>query len=170
TYTFPADADYVFKIDLDGSGRDRLELSIDGESVKVFQIGPSKAGADYDGNVASSGPLELRLPVKAGPRVVVATFAKTTAAVEVAADRLPFLGGRGPLVGIDSVTISGPFNATGPGDTPSRNRILQCRPATMSVERACAAKILSTLAQRAYRRPATAADVEHLLKFYDENR
>ena len=33
---------------------------------------------------------------------------------------------------IDHVQITGPFNATGPGDTPSRRRIFTCRPANAS--------------------------------------
>ena len=59
--------------------------------------------------------------------------------------------------------ISGPFDATGAGDTPSRRRIFVCRPATAAAEAVCAKTILSTLARRAYRRPVTDADVQLLL-------
>ena len=58
---------------------------------------------------------------------------------------------------IDHVQITGPFDATGPGDTPSRRRIFVCRPASAEDELPCAKKILSTLARRAYRRPVTDA-------------
>jgi hypothetical protein len=54
-----------------------------------------------------------------------------------------------------SVSIAGPFNPSGIGDTPSRTRIFSCRPSKASDETGCARVILSTLARRAYRRPAT---------------
>ena len=71
-----------------------------------------------------------------------------------------------------SITITGPFDMTGPGDTPSRRRIFTCQPADSSqaAEVACADEILSTLARRAYRRPITDADLELLLGFYNEGR
>jgi hypothetical protein len=71
---------------------------------------------------------------------------------------------------VEYMTISGPFNATGGGDTPGRQRIFVCRPARPSEERACATTILSKLARRAYRRPVTDADMSGLLRFYDEGR
>src|SRR5690606_4428059 len=67
-------------------------------------------------------------------------------------------------------TIRGPFAATGPGDTPSRQRIFVCRPETPADETPCAREILTTLAGRAYRRPATAADVADLLPFFAQGR
>ena len=68
------------------------------------------------------------------------------------------------------MTISGPFNATGGGDTPSRSRIFVCRPAGAADETPCAREIISTLARRAYRRPVTEADVDALFTFYREGR
>jgi hypothetical protein len=68
------------------------------------------------------------------------------------------------------VSVAGPFNAIGPGDTPSRRRIFECRPATPADEPACAKTIVTTLARRAYRRSATSEDVQELLKFYKEGR
>src|SRR5262249_12789424 len=66
--------------------------------------------------------------------------------------------------------ITGPFNVTGPGDTPSRRRIFTCRPGARVAEAACAKTIISTLARRAYRRPVTDADVQPLLAFYNAGR
>ena len=65
-----------------------------------------------------------------------------------------------------SVAIAGPFEQSGPGETPSRDRIFTCRPATQAGETGCARTIISTLAQRAYRRPVTEQDLEVLLGFY----
>ena len=72
---------------------------------------------------------------------------------------------------IETLTIAGPFNPTGPGDTPSRRRIFVCRPTTRAAEAACARQaILSTLARRAYRRPVTEAELGQLLAFYEAGR
>lgn len=72
--------------------------------------------------------------------------------------------------GIEMVLVSGPHNATGRGDTPSRGKIFICRPALADEESPCAKKILSALARRAFRRPATEADVAPLLAFYERGR
>src|SRR6185295_8071924 len=71
--------------------------------------------------------------------------------------------------GVFSISVNGPYNSKGPGDTPSRRRIFVCRPAT-GEEDACAKRIFSTLIRRAYRRPVTDADVQIPLKFYKDAR
>src|SRR5204863_7815163 len=73
---------------------------------------------------------------------------------------------------LQSVTISGPYDAAGAGDTPSRRRIFVCRPASQSPngELSCAKRILSALARRAYRRPVNDADIQRLLPFYTDGR
>ena len=80
--------------------------------------------------------------------------------------------------GVSSVSITGPFNPTGVGDTPSRRRIFTCRPTASSQvagglrasETACARKILSGLARRAYRGPVSAAEVATLMTFFEQGR
>jgi len=71
---------------------------------------------------------------------------------------------------LGSITIAGPFNPTGPGDTPSRRRVFLCRPANSADEARCGRQILSTFARRAYRRPVADADLEPLLTFFDRGR
>jgi hypothetical protein len=68
------------------------------------------------------------------------------------------------------VTISGPHNPSGPGDTPSRQRIFVCRPKTRAEETPCATTVLAALVRRAYRGQTTGADVEELLRFYQDTR
>ncbi len=68
------------------------------------------------------------------------------------------------------IDVEGPFNATGPGDTPSRHKIFACQPATVTSETACARKILALLARQAYRRPVVAADIDPLLNLYTAMR
>jgi hypothetical protein len=52
----------------------------------------------------------------------------------------------------------------------SRRRIFLCTPKGALGEKACAEKILSTLATRAYRRPVTDEEVQTLLSFYQSGR
>jgi mono/diheme cytochrome c family protein len=121
---------------------------------------------------------EVRVPVKAGPHAVQVAFAKQSDAVAETV-RLPFLRPYPAGVNIAetrtgaylrSVEIAGPFDPAGPGNSPSRQRILICRPVRPASEAACATRILTALARRAFRRPVTAADVRPLLAFYREGR
>jgi hypothetical protein len=65
-----------------------------------------------------------------------------------------------------SVSITGPYQLGGIGETPSRSKIFTCRPAKAADEPACARNILETLARRAYRRPVTDQDLEVPLTLY----
>ena len=71
---------------------------------------------------------------------------------------------------IRSVAIGGPYDATGPGDTPSRRQIFVCQPVDARDEAPCARQIIGALARRAYRRPLTDADMQRLLGFYQIGR
>lgn len=159
---FPLDGEYLIKVDVSGAGRDaqELEISVDGERLKVIPVGGGGRGRSGD-----EKPLEARINVKAGPRFLGVAFVQRTEARDENVLR-PRMRGRGTQAALVNVTVSGPYNATGPGDTPSRRRIFVCRPAKKSEDQACAVKILSTLARRAFRRPVTNADLDDLMPFY----
>jgi mono/diheme cytochrome c family protein len=76
----------------------------------------------------------------------------------------------GGLPRLKTVAIEGPYDATGISATPSRERIFVCRPQSPAAEAPCANRILTALAQRAFRRPVTASDVEAPLAFYRDAR
>jgi hypothetical protein len=76
----------------------------------------------------------------------------------------------GPVREVSKVTIGGPYDATGQGDTPSRRKIFVCRPTGPADEGSCARTILTALAHRAFRRPVSQADVQPLLAFYERGR
>jgi len=80
-----------------------------------------------------------------------------------------FAGQPGPPT-LDRVEISGPYNATGVTETPSRKRIFICRPAGQGDESACASKILTAIVRRAYRRDVSAEDVQPFLKTWRGER
>ncbi len=67
---------------------------------------------------------------------------------------------------VHSISIEGPFDPKGPGDTPSRRRVFVCHPSDDTDETACAERILSGLARQAYRRPANDSDVASLMEVY----
>ena len=121
------------------------------------------------GRGAAPGPLEFPLTLKAGPKLIGVAFVQRTEARDEATLR-PRMRSRGTQPAINSVTISGPYSVTGRGDSPSRQRIFVCRPASASDELPCARRILSTLARRAYRRPSNETDVRDLLSFYERGR
>jgi mono/diheme cytochrome c family protein len=192
-YTFPVDGEYVISPKLYRETVNiirglevahDLEVTFDGERVLLTRFGGREdEQANYLSPTAAGDDLEKRfqkrLTVKAGPHDVGVAFVKKSSAPTV--DLLqPFLRERiDPItpVGIpelDKVTVEGPFNVTGPGDSPSRRRIFSpadaLRRASPADELACAKTILSTLARRAYRRPVTDAEMARLTGFYQSER
>jgi mono/diheme cytochrome c family protein len=76
----------------------------------------------------------------------------------------------GGLPKLKSVGIEGPYKTSGVSTTPSRARVFSCRPKTSAEEPTCAARIVTSLARRAYRRPVTGSDTEAPLVFYRRAR
>jgi mono/diheme cytochrome c family protein len=160
----------------DPSDPDPTPPSVDRPAVPGRGAGPADAAAAGGGGRAGgrgrgapAAPLEFPLTLKAGPKLIGVAFVQRTEARDEATLR-PRMRSRGTQPAINSVTISGPYNATGGGDSPSRRRIFVCRPSSAAEELPCARRVLSTLARRAYRRPATETDVRDLLPFYEQGR
>jgi mono/diheme cytochrome c family protein len=198
-YTVPVDATYLIQVRLSrraGNGANEdvprfdeshdLELSVDGTRVALFTLAgdPALPGERVDPNYGDrtrndlDANWEVRLPLRAGPREIQAAFVARSAVVDDTQARLPFERPihysderRQPYLG--EVVIMGPFDATGPGDTPSRRRIFLCQPSGADAghspdDASCGRTILTALAHRAYRRPVSDADLEPLLAFYKE--
>jgi mono/diheme cytochrome c family protein len=171
---FPLDGDYLVKIDLSVAPREahQIEVSVDGERLQLVTIGENGGGGRGRGGRGGGNgdkPVEIHVPVKAGPRLIGVAFIQHDEARDEATLR-PRMRGRGFQPAMLNVTISGPYDAKGPGDTPSRNRIFVCRPAGTSDEIPCAKQILSALERRAYRRPVTESDLNDLMPFYTAGR
>jgi mono/diheme cytochrome c family protein len=154
-HTFPLNADYDLQIGPGRSGgigavvtarAQDIDVTIDGQPVDL------------------QGKTQVRLPVEAGPHTLAVALVKRSHVD--GADGVYDAPTRAP--GISQITIAGPFNARGPGDTPSRRRLYVCTPKAAAEEAGCAAKILNTLATRAYRRPVpqSGPEMETLLGFY----
>jgi hypothetical protein len=170
----PLDGDYVFKIELAGAPRepDRLEITVDGAQAQLVEVGDKPQPGGARGFRRAPKPLEIHVPLKAGPRMIGVTFVQKDEARDEDTVR-PRMRGRGTELAIEMVTMSGPYNGKTAADTPSRRRIFVCHPsqdARAAVEAACAGRILSTLERRAYRRPVTGVDLQDLMPFYAEGR
>ena len=153
---FPVDGEYLVEVELSGSRSADQQLEISVDNVRVALVRTDRLAP-------------LRLPVKAGPRLVGVTFLQRNEALPEAT-LLPRMRSQGTQVAVNKVTIRGPFVAAGAGDTPSRRRIFTCRPASSTEETGCARRILSDLARRAYRRPVADADLADLMPFYNAGR
>ncbi|MBV9771839.1 MAG: DUF1592 domain-containing protein [Bryobacterales bacterium] len=191
---FPVDGDYVFKLRLQRTFSSQIrglnvpnqfEIFLDGKRVWQFTLGGSPAmvkaqftegpppkDLQYNGDDA----LQVRIPVKAGLREVVATILKTDDAEPegIGPDHLPLWSRQSDSptapTSISSMYIGGPYDANASEDSPSRRLIFVCYPRSALDETGCATKILSKLARRAYRRAATNDDVQTLLAFYKRAR
>jgi mono/diheme cytochrome c family protein len=146
-------------------------------AISQIATGPRLSAKDREARNRADETWNLRVPVKAGQREVVVTFLNPTTALDET-PRLPFLRPYPAGVNIPetrlgahlrSLEIEGPLNGTGPGVTAVRDGLIPCRPPAVA-ELTCARRILGSLATRAYRRPARAADVEPLLAFYRDGR
>ena len=163
---FPLDAEYLVKVYLRGRARagHQLEVRLDRERVRLFDL-------------ADREPLEIRLSVRAGTRLLGVSF------VGALEHSLP-VDGRPPPPSITSfaftlypndpsverVEVVGPYDGQVPADTPSRRTIFWCYPEVVADEPHCATQILSSLARRAYRRPVTESDLAPLLASYESGR
>ena len=202
-YDFPADGEYLIKVRLRrqyadhimGMGwKQRLDVRVDGKLIKQFTVGGEAPGKPVPASFSGAGnsfgdpewekymltaddPLELRVQVKAGPRVVGVSFVREQWEPEFVPQPLQ----RGRVItndevymdyaSVETVQIGGPYQAGGVAkDTPSRRKIFVCQPAAAAQEKACATKILSRMARLAYRRPTTERDVQTLLSFFDTGR
>ncbi len=174
--------------------RQQLEVRLDGERVALFHIGGAPgtppprtfAGAvlgdrtweEY--TLHADEDLSVRISAGAGPRVLGVSFVqgrserdgvlqpRATGKVLAIAERWSSTS-EAPEAAVEQVSIAGPFDAAGSGDTPSRERLFVCRPA-LGAEETCAREILETVARRAFRRPVTETDLATLQGFFAAGR
>src|SRR5215467_3913261 len=188
-YVFPADGEYRVTItDFDFGNYPRgvenettVVVLIDRQEVFRQKVGgeADRAFVDRGGGAPAGEKLMERfanIPVQvtAGVHEVVVTFIERS---QVETDDL-IAGGtqyhgrlikgylRVPRV-VGPIHVVGPYAATGPTRTPSREKVFICKPEVPDQERACAERIARDLAGRAYRRPITKEDIDGLMPFYD---
>jgi hypothetical protein len=183
-HNFPMDGEYIFKMSFYYSsigpvfgasqekGAQKVEVAVNGERVALLEFNPDMKVSD-----------DLRTPpirIKAGPQTISVSFLSTYSG-PVEDFVMPFqqaladlstghIAGLTALPHLRDVGIVGPYKATGVGDTPSRRKVLVCRPTGVADEIPCARKVMATLARQAYRRPVNGGDVDSLMKLYRTGR
>ncbi|MGE3510683.1 MAG: DUF1592 domain-containing protein [Vicinamibacterales bacterium] len=166
-----------------------VQIRVDHALVQRFTIGGQYKGfdpgfvngapeEDTDGQklhtyrLTADDALQVKVPIQAGTRLVTVAFTDSRPAVSENVPLVPTSAKRSFFTddagepGIERVTIEGPYGASPPRETPSRARILTCRPSARQSAEACARSILRTLAHRAYRRPVTPDDMAELMQLY----
>ena len=190
THTFPADGEYRINIlDLDiglypraAETRHTVVLLIGGKEIYRGEVGGEEdmRTLDREGPAGMKKVIEqfqnIPAQITAGTHDIIVTFverswAESDSTVDVAGnfDFGGFNAVRLPRV-IDGIEIQGPYNPTGLSLSPSREKIFVCYPHSAEQEPACAKQIAQHLAQRAFRRPVTDADLQSLLAFYQDGR
>ena len=174
--------------------RHEIEVRFDGSLIKTFQIGGEEpdvlqAPASYGGNqfgdreweeymLFADSNLRLRFDAEAGPHIVGVSFVRRFTEPEgvLQPPQSVFAAAVNEMrdgdAAIEVAQITGPFEPSGPGSTPSRDTIFICRPvrSDASSEETCAIEILSSIAHKAYRRPLQQLDLDTLLSFYHMGR
>ena len=167
-----------------------IEVRLDGKLIQSFAIGGQEpdvlqAPASYGGNqfgdreweeymLFADSNLRLRFEAEPGPHIVGLSFVRRLTEPEgvLQPPQSVFAAAINEMrdgdAAIEQAQITGPFDAAGPGDTPSRRAVFVCTPASndLGSEEVCATEILSSLANRAYRRPLEQTDIDTLMDFY----
>jgi hypothetical protein len=180
-YTFPQDGEYDLQLRL---ARDRnehveglresheMEVLLDRERKALLTVTPPRTERDHQ---TADEKLKTRFRVGAGPHQIGVTFLKNPSSL-LETKRQPYQAHynmhRHPRISpaLYQVSITGPYAARGHGDTPSRRRIFLGEPEEPGDEEAYAARILSTLMRRAYRRSVTDADFRQPMELFRKAR
>jgi hypothetical protein len=186
SYNFPVDGEYEIILRLARDRNEHVEgfyggsstehdlvLLLNGKTVKTFTARRPKAGEDFS---VVDRDFRVRIPVTGGMQSLQAAFPDRSRDLQET-ERQPYSAFFNmdrhprPRPALYSLTINGPYAPSGAGKTTSRIAILAPCAQTPGVsEDACAAKIVATLARRAFRRPLDAREVENLLRFYRNTR
>ena len=183
-HNFPMDGEYAFRMTFyyasigpvfgasQPKGVQKLEVAIDGARVALL---------DFDPEMTVSDDLRTSpISITAGPKTVSVAFLETSLG-PVEDFVMPFeqaladlstghIAGLTGLPHLRDVGLEGPYSASGFTETPVSQKILSCRPRDAADEPRCARRILAKLARQAFRRPATSADLERLMKVYEFGR
>ncbi|MEY4762900.1 MAG: hypothetical protein RLZZ200_2756, partial [Pseudomonadota bacterium] len=184
---FPADGEYEFNIReffFMGAGYvtkvdhpHRVILTIDGTRVFEQTAGGKDDLLAVDKRQAIAADEmqarfnHIRVRVKAGLHRIGATFVQRSfAQSDSPLQPIAMLPEMERTPTIPGFEVSGPFNATGVSETPSRRRIFSCRPASKDDEAVCARQILTRLAGQAFRRAVSDEDLRAPMAFYAMGR
>jgi hypothetical protein len=172
---FPLDAEYSVRVHLQRRrpGQE-IDVRLDGQRIKTIVVPARNRTTEEAEAPSGEGEMEVRVPVRAGARVISVSLVKKTGVPEglgpaqLPVGNISFAGRAGAETGIEKIEVGGPFDIQGPGDTPSRRQVFTCRPPNQASGDHCARQILTRLARRAYRHPPSEKGVRRLLEFYKD--
>jgi hypothetical protein len=147
---FPLDAEYEFVLQAGrgfrGTGTIDTIVMLDGKRLEVENVN------------------KFRIPVPAGQHTLTVALLdkRSPAGINDIYSEYSVAGA------VSSVEIIGPFNATGPGHTHTRERIFSCYPTSNDEERSCAEQILVDISSQAFREPVTVTEVEPIMAFFEQ--
>jgi mono/diheme cytochrome c family protein len=126
---------------------------------------PEQVGYEF----TADEEMEYRFSATAGTHLVGVTFVdKSTKPTGIYEPVLPLAdiqSYKGGDPEVASISITGPFEATGPGNTPSREKIFVCVPSSTRDE-ACARQILNRITRLAYRRSIETSEIDDLIQLF----
>ncbi len=187
--TLPLDAEYQISVKMFRTNlgvmrgleyEHEVEYTVDGARVHTFKMGGE---ADFKATLVNMTKAadaidergRIKLKLTAGPHVIGAAFIARSDAPNPT--RLqPFIRSSTDTRDtsghphFDTLTVTGPFDASGSGDTPSRRAVFSCTPKSRAQEDACARQIIARLSRIAYRGDVTDVDRERLFAFFDAGR
>src|SRR5262245_26698322 len=191
-HNFPADGDYVLTTVDTALARTvpNLEFEttvialLDGKEFWRTQLGGEEDHKAVDQKLDDAvarinGRLkDIRFKATAGQHTVAVTFLRRSYAeddgrtlqYQAGDDRRAanlLEGGQHRVQAVHAFQIKGPVKITGMSESPTRQKIFICKPASSAEERPCAEKIVGNLAQHAFRRPVQDEDIAPLMRFYD---
>lgn len=152
-------------------GEERLRRTIGGpEDLALADRGGAPGRAEIMARFT-----DMPLEITAGRHDIIITFIERSRGIS---DEQIGGGGRGfsyngapRMPGISGgIDLIGPYESTGVARNLSRNLLFVCEPEVAERERECAERITARFAERAFRRPVTAADIERLMPFYELGR
>jgi mono/diheme cytochrome c family protein len=184
-HVFPADGEYVLTIGDMALAREvpKMEFEntvvalLDGKEFYRTNIGGE---ADHklidqkldDGVAQVNARLRnIHFKATAGQHRIAVTFLRRSYAESDERVRPNTIdGGQQRVEAVHAFQVKGPVKVTGVSDSPSRRKIFICRPDGADEEAACARRIVANLAERAFRRPVTDADLRPLMAFDAKGR
>ena len=180
-HTFPVDGEYELTIGDMALAREvpRMEFEntvlalLDGKEFYRTNIGgePDHKAIDQRLDPAveeiNNRLRKIHFEATAGQHELTVTFLQRSFTESDERTRTVALeGGQERIQAVHALQIRGPLTVTGMSDSVSRRKIFICKPQGKADETACARKIVSDFARRAFRRPVSDEDLNPLMTFY----
>ena len=184
-YVFPADGDYALTIGDMALGRDVPLMEYDNTVVALLdgkEFFRAHIGGEQDDRAIDQQQQaaverindrfrNIRFHATQGPHRIAITFLHRDFAESDERTRGSELeGGQERVQKVHAFQIRGPLDVTGLSDSPTREKIFLCHPASADEETPCAERIVRHLAELAFRRPVTEQDLHPLMEFYAAGR